>query len=721
MMDEENQDENQFVEFGRMLESLRVRKGWTQEDALAHLGVTRHTYIAWKTGKRLPSDKKLKQITPTLKLSQADEDELNRLAKREPPNLHNFPFSRNPFFTGREAQLDQLGQLLKDNDSVALTQPVSISGLGGIGKTQLALEYAHRCYPDVYRTVLWVDAANETTLVSSYDKLAHLLELPDLAERDPGRSVDAVKGWLERHTNWLLIMDNADNLELARDFFPRAQQAKIHQGRILLTTRSQKIEDVVTVKLDIDKMEPDEGLLFLLRRSNRLEADADMRKAAAQVVELLGEHPLALDQAGAYIQENPFVSFAEYIDLYHEKRSELLRERDDENDGKYSYHPATVAVTFELCFEMAQKRQPLATDILRFCAFLHPDAIPEELFQHDDGFKLDTKALDKGIRSLLRYSLLKVNSKEKTCSMHRLVQAVLIDGMSHHLQKQWRERVVQALNAAFPAIDFKEWGRCERLLPHALVCATWTEDELAPTVVAAGLFHKAGSYILGRGRRSEAEPLLARVLSTYQQHLGADHLKTASALTDLALIYLGQDKYGQAEHLYQQALAIREKHLGAEHPYTVSILHELAHLYLKQGKDGQAEPLLVQAHSIMEKQLGAEHPDTTTILHSLAYLYHRQGKYGQAELLYRRVLSIWEIDLGTDHPNIAAPLFGLAGLLHNQRQHEQAEAYYQRAIIIEEQRLGATHPYLQEIKGAHANLLHSLGCDAGAATKEVND
>jgi tetratricopeptide (TPR) repeat protein len=714
-MDEENQGENQFVEFGRFLDSLRVRRGWTQEDAIAHLGVTRHTYIAWKTGQRLPSPKRLKHIAATFKLSQAEEDEFNRLSKLEPPKLHNFTFSWNPLFTGREKQLEKLGKLLKDNDSVALTQPVIIRGLPGIGKTQLALEYAHRCYPDVYRTVLWVDAANETTLVSSYDKLAHLLELPDLDERDLGRSVDAVKGWLERHTNWLLIMDNADNLQLARDFFPRAQQAKAYTGRILLTTRSQSVSDVTLQVIDIDKMEPAEGLLFLLLRAHKLEGDAtpdalaaDIRETATQVVELLDKHPLALDQAGAYIEDSPLVSFAEYIDLYHEKRSDLLRARaslDDENKGKYSYHPDTVVVTFKLCFEMAQKRHPLATDILRFCAFLHPDAIPEELFQYDDGFKFDAEAFKKGIRALLRYSLLKINSQTKTCSLHRLVQAVVIDDMSPDLQKQWRERVARALNAAFPEPDFKEWGWCERLRSHVFVCSACMEDQLAPTVGVAELFHKAGIYLSERGQFSEAEALLVRALSIYKQRFGVEHPNTVPALNSLAALYFYQGKYSQAESLYQQTLSIRERHLGAKHPDTGRSLSSLVLLYTYLGKEEQREIVERRVLSIEKKhgkkRLGAELPDTAQrIIVNRAVLqlkqaYYYEGKYEQAELLLVEELSRWEERLGAEHPETVRRLYNLAAHYHVQGKYEQAELLYRRAIRLWEKHLGAEHPNSQ--------------------------
>jgi len=695
MLLEENRFEN-------ILASLRVRKGWTQEDAAAHIldigkGISRRTYIDLETGNLPPSPKHLKLIASGFKLNPADTDALYHAAHHGSPKVRNLPFHRNPLFTGRERQLERLAQLLKESYSVAL------SGLPGIGKTQLALEYAHKCYVEkVYSGVFWVNAADEESLQIGYAKLAEKLDLPERDEQELAKIVEAVKQWLDDHTDWLLIMDNADNLQLARSFFPEVSED--NNGHILLTTRSQMVGDVAGEIIEIDKMEPAEGLFFLLRRTRRYgrlpdktaldTVASDIRNAASQIVELLDGHPLALDQAGAFIEDGG--SFTDYIDRYHEKRLELLSERgsmDEENKGRYSEYPDTVVVTFTLCLNKACERHPLATDLLRFCAFLQPDAIPEELFQHDDSFKLDKRALRKGITALLRYSLIKRNMQEQTFSMHRLVQAVLIDDMPPDLQKQWRERVMRALDAAFPyEVEFKNWRQCKRLLPHALVCATWAADELAPTVRVAQLFHRAVVYLDARGQYSVAESLLVRVLSIYEQHLGVEHPDTATILNNLSSLYMAQDKYEQAEPHIVRAISIREEQLGVEHPDTARSLHNLAFLYFVQDKYEQAVPHIVRAISIQEEQLGAEHPDTARSLCMMAFIYNKQGNHEQAELLYRRALRVFVKHLGSDHPDIALPLYGLAKLMQDQGKRERAEALYRQALSIREQRLGATHP-----------------------------
>jgi tetratricopeptide (TPR) repeat protein/transcriptional regulator with XRE-family HTH domain len=679
--------------FGSILAMARRRMGWKQQELANALyekftePVSRITVNRWENDLQLPSVYRLQHLVTLLGLSEKETDALFRAAAQVPPIIDNLPFRPNPFFTGRETELEQLRTLLQETGTAAITQPVSISGLGGIGKTELALKYAHSSYPGVYRIVLWVNAAGEGTLQASYDSIAQLLKLPEWNERELDRCVQAVRDWLKEHTGWLLIMDNADDLPLANSFLPSQPL-----GHILFTTRSQLVSDSdIAAQITVEEMGPKQGLDFLFRRSGVVQNKANL-DAARQIVKLLGGLPLALDQAGAYIRTG--VSCADYLERYDEHRHRLLSKRRLAGDKscEQTRHPDSVAVTFALIFQKVYDEYPLAADILHFCAFLHPDAIPEELFYRDESFKPDTVELDEAVAILQRYSLIKRNMQKQTFSIHRLVQAVTIDTTSPELRAQWREHVVRALNAAFPEVEFKEWKQCERLLPHALVCATWIEHELTLTQEVAELFHKAGFYLRERGQYAEAEPLLVRTLSIREQELGTEHLDTGASLHSLGVLYRRQGKYEQAETLYLQALSIYEQHLGTEHPNTASVLNDLAALYVRLGKYEQAEILYQRVLTVREQHLGAEHLDTAESLHNLAELYRRQGKYEQAEPLYQRVLSIRKELLGDEHPDIASLLHDLARLYDDQGKYEQAEALFQFALKIQEPHLGPDHP-----------------------------
>jgi len=685
--------ESEKIEFRSLLRALRIRKGptWKQPVMADALGFSHRLYVAWENGESVPSVKKLRRIADYFKLDKEDEEELYRAAAQAPPRIHNLPFSQNPFFTGREMHLEQLGKHLQETGTVEITQSVSISGLGGIGKTQLALEYAYSHYPKVYLTVLWVNASDGAMIQASYDSIASLLELQESDERELDKRVQAVKRWLETHTNWLLIMDNADDLQLARSFLPVKPL-----GNVVFTTRSQIVRDSnIAIQIKVEEMTSEEGLFFLLRRSGMIQDETTLdavgskvREAAQQLVELLGRHPLALDQAGAYIEETG-VSVADYIQLYQEENSFLL---DKGGPPGNSYHPETVVATVRLSFRKTCMLYPAVEEVLYFCSFLQPDAMPEEVFYQADSLKLDAKSFNAVVVALRRYSLIKRNAQEKILSMHRLVQAILGDGMSIEDRKLWRERVMRTVHAAFPDVDFKDWKQCGRLLPHALVCATWTEEELTPTVEVSDLFHRAGTYLDERAQYTEAEQVLTRAISIRERYLGPDHPDTAQSLNNLGWLYDHLGKYAQAESVHQRALKMREKQLGHEHPATAQSLNNLGVLYRHQLKYEDAEPLHRRALTIREKQLGAKHVDTAESLNNLGLLYSDMKKYEDAEPMLQRGLAVREKLLGKEHPDIAESLNNLAFLYDFQEKYAASEPMHRRALAIREKHLGPDHP-----------------------------
>lgn len=689
--------------FGKLIRVAREQLGWTQDEVADKLKVARGTVNRWEQDLQHTAVRYLKPLIDTLDLNEQEAYTLYYAGGKTPPERQNLPLP-NHFFTGREAYLVSLRELLEHHRIVAL------SGLGGIGKTQIALKYAYRNRPGAYPTALWVNAADTATLEADFASLAETLELPEKDEVEQAKRIKAVKEWLEKHTGWLLVMDNADELPDVEQFLLSKPR-----GHIILTTRWQ-FPEKYAAPLAVEAMDAEDGRQFLLRRTNRSPKGEEL-EAVDHLVDVLGGLALALEQAGVYIKETT-TSFADYLKLYEENRRTLLDQHGALNDV-HSEHPLTVAATIKASFARVREITPLAEDILHFCAFLQPDAIPEELFQHDDSFKVDPMIFHKGIAALQRYSLIKYNDQEKVFSMHRLVQVVHIDGMLPDIQKQYRWRVAQALNAAFPEVEFSQWRQCGRLLPHTLVCATWTEDELTPTVEVARLFHNASIYLYDRGQYPVATKLLATVITIYMQYLGLEHPYTASALNNMAALCCQIGEYEQAERFCQHALQVLEKKLGAEHPDIAASLINLAAIYSLQGKGKQLVPLIVRANSIFEKHLGIGHHDTANSIVLLASFFHDHGEYEQAELLYKMGLAILK-PLGIEHPDIASPLYGLAVTMHELGKHEQAEALYQHALHIEEQRLGAAHPRFYEIKKAYVDFLHRFGRDAEAATLEAN-
>jgi tetratricopeptide (TPR) repeat protein len=561
------------------------------------------------------------QLSVTVQAPSASPSPTDQQTNQQ--TIWNVPYRRNPYFTGREEVLQHLHDRLRGTNAAALTQSQAISGLGGIGKTQIAVEYAYR-HQEEYQGVLWVNAASRETIMASFLELANLLELPEHQEADQNKIVTAVRRWLTTHNYWLLIFDNADELTLTEEFLPAS-----NTGSLLLTTRNQSV-GTLAESLDIQIMEKEEGMLLVLRRAKLLakeksldQAKPDERTLAERIVQKMDGLPLALDQAAAYIEETG-CTLSAFLENYQRQRADILRRRG----GTGKEHPLPAATTWSLSFAQVEQLNPAAADLLRVCAFFAPDAIPEEMIV--DGanelgpllarLKDDATQLDEMMETLNRFSLMRRNREDRTLSLHRLVQDAQIMDMDKRTRKRWVEQAVRAVNQAFPSVEFTTWSQCERYLAHALQCLTLIETYALTIPDAAYLLHQTGRYLYERAQYQDALRLYQHALSIKQKALGPEHPSTATTLHELASLYQAQGRYDEAEPLYQHALSIYQKALGPEHPSTAATLNNLATLYQSQRKYEQAAPLLKRALVIMEKVPGPNHPNTKTVRSNYAGL-----------------------------------------------------------------------------------------------------
>jgi tetratricopeptide (TPR) repeat protein len=724
-----SEDKKLARSFSRLKQERELR-AWTQSELAERIGTTQVNVSRWETGITVPGPyyrQRLgelfgKSIQELGFISDSGEEHLEEVSTISgtpdsqifiPPQLFwNVPYRRNPFFTGREEILAHLYTVLQKNEAAALTQTQAISGLGGIGKTQIAVEYAYR-YRDHYQAIFWIAASTREAFTADFVMLAALLDLSEQREQGQDIVIRAVKRWLTTHTRWLLILDNVDNPQLISDFLP------VHStGDVLLTTRLQAL-GTLAQSIEVEKMGLDEGVIFLLHRTKLLvpgasldQSTVESRSQAAEIVSALDGLPLALDQAGAYIEETR-CGLSQYLDLYGTRRKELLQRR-----GRFPVdHPDSVAATWSLSFQQVEQERLAAADLLRLLAFLDPEAIPEEIIIMGaaelgptlEGLDSDPLKIDTVIELLLRYSLIRRTSESQSLSMHRLVQAVLKDGMDRDTRRLWAERAIRAVNRAFPDVELKTWERCQRCLPHVLIFATYIEAHEIAFPEAARLFNEAAAFLIVHAQYKQAESLLQQALTIRQQVLVANHPDTARSLNDLGVLYLTQGKYQQAEPLLQKALAIRQKKLGVEHPDTATSLNNRALLYFEQGRYSSAETLYRDALEIRRRVLEPGHRDIAQSLNNLAELYTVLGKFSQAESLYEEALISQEKTLGSEHPLVAKTLNNLALLYRSKGEYAQAEQYYQQALHIQEEVLGPDHPDVAETLNNLARLFRAKG------------
>ena len=377
------------------------------------------------------------------------------------------PRRRDPDFVGRVDELAALEQALAASGRSALTQPASVHGLGGVGKTLLAVEFAHR-HADDYDAVLWLAAENPTVLASAFADLARELHLSEADEPDQNVRTAAVLRWLETHPRWLLVFDNAERREEIEPYVPRRLT-----GHVLITSRNPDWRPLAR-EIKISPLPRVDAIALL--RGDPASGDA---AEAGRLAEELGDLPLALAQAAVFVRKTG-ITFAEYLQRFRTRRAELERaQRAEPGYGR------TVAATLALALDRLRGVQAGASPaerLLARCAFYAPDRIPRDLLA--DEFPAEAM-LDEAIRTLRSYSL--VETDAGTVTVHRLVQRAVRDRMDPAVRAAYAEFAVQKLDAKFPKgpDDVRTWPECRKLLDHALHAAEQaTEHHVATTAIA---------------------------------------------------------------------------------------------------------------------------------------------------------------------------------------------------------------------------------------------
>jgi tetratricopeptide (TPR) repeat protein len=503
---------------------------------------------------------------------------------------------RNPHFTGRHELLHALRQQLADTSAGVVVQASAIHGLGGVGKTQLAIEYAHRYAAD-YELVWWLRAEQPATIPSQLAALARRLGLPQLPRLD--EQVGVLFDELGQRERWLLVYDNATDPHSLNGLRPPSGR-----GQVLITSRNPAWSGIAAT-IGVGILDRGEAVTFLQQRLNSTDPTLE------RLAETLGDLPLALEQATAFITDT-HTPPAEYLELLHERAPELFKV------GLPSHSEQTIATTWTLALHQLHDQAPAAEDLLTLCAFLAPDDIPLSLL-HDHADQLperlatavrDRLALRQATGALDRYALATVT--DQLLSVHRPVQAVVRQRLDDQTRQAWAASATRLLCAAFPRWTDKvtAWPVAGRLLPHALAVTDQPDSHNAEPETTAILLSRAARYLWGRAEHPTAMRLLERALAICQASLSADDPTTAQCLTTLGLVLREPGDLDGARTLHERAVAIREARLGPDHPTTATSLSNLANVLADQGDLAGARTLLERALAIRKARLGAEHPDT---------------------------------------------------------------------------------------------------------------
>ncbi len=482
------------------------------------------------------------------------------------PAVWNIPFRRNPHFTGRDDLIVEIEQALAAGEAAALTQPQAITGLGGVGKTQLAVEYAYR-HAAAYDIVWWLRSEEPVTMATDFASLGPELNPPIALAADLDRNVAAVKRRLEQTARWLLVFDNAPDAGSVGRLMP-----SLSAGHILITSRDRNWGGVAR-PLQVRPLPREEAIEFLLERT----AQSD-RAAANDLAEELGDLPLALEQAAAYI-ETAGKPIGDYLRLFRAKQQEMIQL--GRLGQPASGYEATIGATWEISFQSVRKESPAAADLLNLFAFFAPEAIrrewivagAEHLPETLAAAASDEIAFDHIVAAFRRYSLVEVNAEQDSFAVHRLVQTVTRARMTDEECAKWTEAAVRLINDAFPGGDFyrqpETWPLCNDLLLHAQVSTEHAESLGVAKEQTARLLNQIGLYLNDvLARFTEAKKSYERALRMDEAAFGSEHPSVAIDVNNLAFVLQDLGELAQARSLFERALAICRKFLGDDHPNT---------------------------------------------------------------------------------------------------------------------------------------------------------
>lgn len=598
----------------------------------------------------------------------------------ELPPIWNIHQQRNRNFSGRTEELSVLREALCSGRPTALTQ--AVSGLGGIGKTQLALEYCYR-FAGSYDIVWWILAEDPARLAADYAALATELELPEGDSKAQERAVNAVHKELDHRKRWLLVFDNAPDAEAVAAYLPQGIG-----GHVIVTSRDQNWEAVADV-LSVKVMPEPDAIEFLQNRSGKSD-----REGATELAHELGCLPLAMEQAAAYIRATS-CSFADYLVLLSKSPQAMMAK----GKGASGYAHA-VTTTWEISFKKLEEESSIGAQLLNLCAFLAPDDIMRDLINkgaehYPDPLRsaaTDTLAINDAIAALRKYSLITVTPD--ALSMHRLVRIVVSERLDAPSREAWEDAALKAVNRAFPfdSDEVEFWPLCDRLLPHAEVVLTRQRALLAHYMKAGRLLVQVGLYLKGRGRYVEAKGFYLRALALYERSLGPDDPAIAGLLGNLGIVLRVLGELKESKEVHQRDLAMKEKAYGLNDERVAVSLSNLGNVLSELNELEAAKACAERAISIAERTLSSDDPHLGTYLGNFSMILFELGDLQGSLVAIDRALAIYEMSLGPEHPSVATAAGNRGVVLRKLGDMMGARVAMERALSIFRHSLGEEHP-----------------------------
>lgn len=576
---------------------------------------------------------------------------------------------RNPNFTGRQQFLDQLSQRLAAGGTTAVL-PAALHGMGGIGKTQIAVEYIYRHLAD-YDLIWWVQAAQPAQIRASLTEMAQRLRLPGGAEANT--AVPMVREALrigKPFGRWLLIFDSAESPDTVRQFFPTNGP-----GEILITSRNPDWAGIAR-PLQLEVFKRAESKELLRRRGPEIDdAEAD------QLGERLGDLPLAIEQAAAWRSETG-MPVREYLRLFDQKVAEIL---DTTAPPDYE---VSVAAAWNVSFDELRKRNPAAHQLLQVCAFFSPEPIARSIFSGVRGISIspeldtalrDPMQLGRAIRDINRYGLAKIDHRHDTIQLHRLVQLVLTNRMTPQHRAEMRHGSHTLLANLDPndPVPTAQWPRYQDILPHAYASGILDCEDRWVSQLVLNLM----TFLYYWGDHEESAKLARQAVDKWSASKGEDDPQTLRAATNLGYYLWVLGRYAEAAEVNQRTLELHRRVSGDSSEETLTAQSAVATDLKAKGEFGSARDLSEDVYQKAKGLFGDDDPTTLLTAHRFAVSLRLAGEYQRARLLdegtYRRRVEV----LGYDNAETISTLNGL--ILDRREAGEYSWAHAEQEKVVE--------------------------------------
>jgi tetratricopeptide (TPR) repeat protein len=606
------------------------------------------------------------------------------------------PFGRSKEFIGRESALDQLLELIVPDADKDDCQKTVIQGLGGVGKTQVALEAAFRVrdrYKDCH--VFWVPAIDATTFENAYRQIGQELHIPGI-DNDKADVKSLVKAALSKITDkWLLIIDNADDADL---FCSTTKTAPLKdslpfslKGSILFTTRNDEISQKLDVGqksiVRLTEMSRSEAIDML--QKNLSAKQTSDTQSMESLLDFLTDLPLAIKQASAYMAKTGMLvtQYLAYCSSGDERLIELLS-KDFEDRARYKDTRNPVATTWLISFRDISRNNPLAAKCLQSMSVLAEKNIPKHLLPHND----NELEIFEAIGLLKAYAFVNERADGDSYDIHRLVRLVMRNWLAKEGGLQTCvTTVMQRFSAVYPDPDFANKNVWTRYLPHALIALEFQEHSL-DKYASLRLLYDVSRSILLIGRYNDAEQTWRQTVQLCIKFLGEEHPYTLASKSNLAKTFLGQGKCEKARQIHQQTLELRIKLLGADHPDTLLSRTNIANTFYFEGQYEAAGQMYQQIVELQKKVLGPEHERTLLSMYDLASVLYRLGQHEKAIQVLQETLELRNAALGSEYHDTLFTMHSLAVILFVQGQYTEAEQMFQKTLELQIKVLGAEHP-----------------------------